>query len=568
MDATGKVKILVIGGYGAFGSRFVELLKDEPRLKLIVAGRSRARAKTLCIMQAKAELVPAEFDRDGDAEAQIGWLKPDIIVDASGPFQSYGSDPYRVIRGALAHGADYLDLADSREFVTGVGEFNDAVTASKRFVLTGLSTFPALSGAVARALARDLASVEGIIAGIAPSPYSGLGRSVIDGVLSYAGKPVEIVRDGKPTTAPGLVDFRNYTITMPGRIAMFERKFCLIDVPDLDLMKKTWPQADEVWFGVGTAPTVMLRVLNTFATLVQRRFLPRLSFMAPLVHWAVSTVRWGEHRGGMFVRLYGRDANGGLCRRRWHMVAEGSNGPFVPAMAAAAVVRKFLDGKPPKPGARAADKELELGDFAELFAQKEISSMMLADVPEDRNRPVYRRILESRYGHLAAPIRLLHDVTGIHRFRGRSKVERGSNPFADLVATIMGFPKAGQDLAVDVELSVEDRVETWLRKFDGKPFSSTQEFGVGRYEGLVVERFGPMAFGLALVEKDTELHLMMRRWDMFGLAMPLFLAPKITAFEHGARDRFNFSIRLSLPLIGLIVAYRGWLEPAKQAGKA
>ena len=88
MNVSGRIKILIIGGYGAFGSRLVELLKDEPRLKLIIAGRSRSRAKTLCIMPSKAELVPAEFDRDGDVEAQIGWLEPDIVVDASGPFQS------------------------------------------------------------------------------------------------------------------------------------------------------------------------------------------------------------------------------------------------------------------------------------------------------------------------------------------------------------------------------------------------------------------------------------------------------------------------------------------------
>ena len=150
MNATGRIKILVIGGYGAFGSRLVELLKDEPRLKLIVAGRSQARAKTLCIMQSKAELVPAEFDRDGDVDAQIGWLAPDIVVDASGPFQSYGDDPYRVIRGALAVGAHYLDLADSTQFVLGVADIDDAAKASKKFVLSGLSTFPALSHTSAR----------------------------------------------------------------------------------------------------------------------------------------------------------------------------------------------------------------------------------------------------------------------------------------------------------------------------------------------------------------------------------------------------------------------------------
>ena len=236
---TGRIKVLIIGGYGAFGSRLVELLKDEPRLKLIIAGRSRARAKTLCIMESQAELVPAEIDLDGDIEAQIGWLEPDIVMDASGPFQAYRKDPYKVVRGALAAGADYLDLADSSEFVLGISELNDAVKASGKFVLSGLSTCPALTCAVVRALARDLDNVEQIAAGIAPSPYAELGYNVIRAVLSYAGKPVGIVRKGQSVEAPGLADSRDYTITQPGKVPLFTRRFSLVDVPDLKLLAVT-----------------------------------------------------------------------------------------------------------------------------------------------------------------------------------------------------------------------------------------------------------------------------------------------------------------------------------------
>jgi N-acetyl-gamma-glutamylphosphate reductase len=41
---TAAVKVLVIGGYGVFGGRLVQLLEDEPRLNLLVAGRCAARA--------------------------------------------------------------------------------------------------------------------------------------------------------------------------------------------------------------------------------------------------------------------------------------------------------------------------------------------------------------------------------------------------------------------------------------------------------------------------------------------------------------------------------------------
>ena len=50
-------------------------------------------------------------------------IAPDVVVDASGPFQAYG-DPYRVVRACIARRASYLDLADGSEFVAGIGTFD------------------------------------------------------------------------------------------------------------------------------------------------------------------------------------------------------------------------------------------------------------------------------------------------------------------------------------------------------------------------------------------------------------------------------------------------------------
>ncbi|GGC45118.1 hypothetical protein [Chelatococcus reniformis] len=59
-----QLRLLVVGGYGTFGSRTIGLLKDEPRLHIIVAGRSHGKAETFCAAQeAAAVLQPAAFDR-------------------------------------------------------------------------------------------------------------------------------------------------------------------------------------------------------------------------------------------------------------------------------------------------------------------------------------------------------------------------------------------------------------------------------------------------------------------------------------------------------------------------
>src|SRR4249919_3677336 len=114
------LRVLILGGYGTFGGRLARLLADAAPLTLIVAGRSLEQAKAFCAaLPARAALVPAAFDREGDLDTQLSALAPDIMVDASGPFQGY-AEPYRLVQAAIAHGVDYLDLADGADFVDGI----------------------------------------------------------------------------------------------------------------------------------------------------------------------------------------------------------------------------------------------------------------------------------------------------------------------------------------------------------------------------------------------------------------------------------------------------------------
>ena len=91
---------------------------------------------------------------------------------------------------------------------------------------------------------------------------------------------------------------------------------------------------------------------------------------------------------------------------------------------------------------------------------------------------------------------------------------------------------------------------------------STQEEGRGRFERLVCERFGPFCFGLALVLDGGRMNLVVRRWTAFGIPMPLSWAPGGNAYEHAEDGRFHFHVEIGLPLIGMIVRYRGWLVPS------
>src|SRR5437870_744969 len=107
------MRVLIIGGYGFFGGRLAGLLAPDPRLHITVAGRSMAKAQAFCrTIAADQRIEAAQIDREAPDEA-LRRLVPDVVLDASGPFQAYGASPYRLAEACLATGAHYLDLADS-----------------------------------------------------------------------------------------------------------------------------------------------------------------------------------------------------------------------------------------------------------------------------------------------------------------------------------------------------------------------------------------------------------------------------------------------------------------------
>jgi hypothetical protein len=553
-------KILILGGYGTFGRRLAQLLTNNSQLTLVIAGRSLAKAQRLCAeLLSLGTVIPAELDRARDVEPQLRAIAPDLVVDASGPFQAYGENPYRVVEAAITLGIHYLDLSDGADFVRGIARFDEAARARGVFVLSGVSSCPVLTAAVVRRLSAGMARVESIAGGIAPSPYADIGLNVIRAIASYAGKPVALLRDGRKMPAHAIIDSRSFTIAPPGRLPLYARRFSLVEVPDLELLPELWPSLRAVWMGVGTVPEILLRGLNVLAWLVRLRLLPSLLPIAALIHSTRTRLSWGEHRGGMFVTVSGALANGAPVERSWHMIAEGDDGPFVPSMAAEAIIRHCLAGRMPKPGARAGVNDVELSDYEATFARRRIVTGT-RQTPQP-GEPLYRRIIGDAYATLPRPLQVMHDLKSELTATGVASVERGKGLFARLAAAIVGFPPVGDDVPVEVAFRLQDGRELWQRNFAGQRFESTQEEGKGRSAQLLCERFGPLNFVMALVIEGERMRLMMRRWTLFGLPLPLVLAPRIDAYEFAEAGRFRFHVEISHPLTGLIVRYRGWLVP-------
>jgi hypothetical protein len=175
--------------------------------------------------------------------------------------------------------------------------------------------------------------------------------------------------------------------------------------------------------------------------------------------------------------------------------------------------------------------------------------------------PLYRRLLGERFARLPARVRELHDLAGASIWTGRADVERGRSLPSRMVATLFGLPPAGRDQALRVTFTTVGETEVWSRAFGNAVFRSVQ------YErgGLLRERVGPSTFVFALETSADGLALKLKGVRFLGIPLPAFLAPSVFTFESERDGRYHFEVEASLPLLGRIVRYQGWLERENSA---
>ncbi|MBY3135449.1 SDR family oxidoreductase [Rhizobium laguerreae] len=563
--------LLIIGGYGTFGGRLAQLLGDEPRLRLLVAGRSLEKAddfvadlrspkdgaEGLGSNNLGALVQAVAFDRDGDLTEQLTRMRPHLVIDASGPFQSFGNHGYKVAEACIDLGVDYADIADSTGFVAGIGGLDAAAKAKGTFALSGLSSLPALSFAALEAMAPHFSRVDTVAAGIAPSAHVRIGLNVVRAIATYAGKKIIVRRDGRPAAGRGLIEAMRVTVAAPGVAPLRSRKFLLVDAPDLKLLPARFADLKSSFTGVGTEPQPLQHLLSLAARLVHFRLLPSLLPFARLLQRASHAFAVGEHRGGMFVQVNGLDHAGSRLTSGWHLIAEGDDGPFIPVIGVDALVRRLLTGIRPESGARPAAGELRLEDFEAAFRRFSITTGIRME-NEAARQPLYRQILGSAWERLPPAISALH-AGGARVASGRARIERGGGLLARIVAGVIGFPRAGEDVPVTVRFLSDGDKEIWTRDFGGKVFRSIQLEGKGRDRHLLAEVFGPFRVLMALVPDGEKLRLVVRGWRFCGIPLPMFLAPGGDTYEEERDGRFHFHVEIGGRLTGLVVRYTGWL---------
>lgn len=511
---------------------------------MLVAGRNRDAAESLAAELPNARALVA--DRNGDLRPLLTAHRPFLLIDAAGPFQ--GSS-YSVVEACIACGVHYVDLADARDFVSGIARLDSVARAANVVVISGGSSVPALSGAVIAALSKDLTEVRSVEMAISASNRATAGASVAAAILSYVGKPLRLWRAGRWREETGWHQLRRERFEVPGRKPI-RRLVALADVPDHTIVPETVPGRPATIFRAGPEFSFQLLTLWLLSWPVKWRWLASLSLFAKwLLPLQGLSARFGSDRSAMAIEVKGWGEDG-VRVRRWTLIAEEGDGPEIPTIAAHVLANAIAAGAL-APGARHTAGAVALEDFEPHF-----SRLAITHAVEDRPYvPLYRRVIGPAYNRLPEPVRGMHDVIGDGGAAGRGRVRRGRSLLARLVCAVMRFPPAGEH---DLHVAFEERdgVERWTRDFAGNTFSSE----LSQSGGCLVERFGPMRFSFDLPSDANGLTMVMRGWSVLGIPMPLRLAPKSEAREWAEGEEFCFDVPIALPGIGTVVHYSGHLR--------
>lgn len=172
---------------------------------------------------------------------------------------------------------------------------------------------------------------------------------------------------------------------------------------------------------------------------------------------------------------------------------------------------------------------------------------------------LFPALLGEQWHALAAPVRRMHGDGLRVRAIGQADVTGAMHLPARLLRRLLRLPEPG--LAQPLEVSIERHPghEAWTRRFaHGRMHSRLYQHPRG---GQLHERLGPVTLHFELRRTDDAIDWQLRGGRLLGLPLPRGCFGAVRSCSSAQAGRYVFDIDTHLPLLGRLVAYRGWLEP-------
>lgn len=185
---------------------------------------------------------------------------------------------------------------------------------------------------------------------------------------------------------------------------------------------------------------------------------------------------------------------------------------------------------------------------------------MAAEPDDSPTEGLYPRLAGPAWRELPKALQRMHDGPGTHA-SGVFEVLWSANPLARLLARLGRLPRPGAAVRVELHVQADERGETWVRTFEGRPFVTRQ----WAEDGLLVELApGGVELRFALESRGGVLRFHQRRAALrlgpLRLPLPGPLAPRVDAQVSGDDARVRVEVELRAPLIGRLCRYAGLLD--------
>ncbi len=333
------IRVLIIGGYGNFGSFIAKHLAREENIQLILAGRSVEKAKLSAeTLSAKNYPEACVIDIRKNLCRSLATIKPDIVIHTSGPYQSQG---YEVAKACIDQGCHYIDLADARAFVAGISELDKTARNKGILICSGASSVPCLTSALIDHYKVQFRSLNKINYGIATAQLTNRGLATTSAVLSYAGKPFKTLIDGEMKDIYGWHD-----LTCRKFMGLGYRLLGNCDIPDLELFPRRYPELKTIRFHAGLELKILHLGVWALSWLVRLHLLPSLQNAAPaLLKISRLFDPFGKDDSGFYMHFFGKDDAGKDKDLVFSLVARHGDGLYIPSMPAIIMAKKIARGE-------------------------------------------------------------------------------------------------------------------------------------------------------------------------------------------------------------------------------
>ncbi|MHA6883928.1 DUF4166 domain-containing protein [Ralstonia pseudosolanacearum] len=174
---------------------------------------------------------------------------------------------------------------------------------------------------------------------------------------------------------------------------------------------------------------------------------------------------------------------------------------------------------------------------------------------------LYETLLGAHYAQLAPAVQAFHRLSGRVVLHGEVETQPPASRAARWLAWCIRTPRTMTRGPIRFTLDAASAQETWTRQFPRQIMRSTLSLG----DGHIVERLGATQLRFTLEAVDRALHMRLQGLRFLGVPCPAWLRPEVVAEETGDGDRLHFNVRASVPLLGVVAAYRGHLDLATKA---